>query len=314
MSDYSNGDYKTYDDVIKCINELANFLKDNQINPKLHSHLENDFLKAHQFYENYKKNPFGEQDEEDRSSFVGLFELYKWIFSVKNCKEFSKLKNHLQLLIEASPRINSCIKMHNPVTGKQDDKTNKFFEAIIGMWAVKIGKNVELDDPIKSSSGNNPDVMFEFSGKRIGIACKTLRGKSERTVINNFLSAAKQIERAKCDIGYIAINAMNILPHSKIRDKIFNSYIEPIKILSDDIIRLYQEIRKKAEDEILYIFRGKKVQPTVLTFIHSIYKSEIIKTNSLKGTFVHDFKIPGIDISNDIKLLNLVNEFIHNRL
>ncbi len=312
-----NGDCKTYDDIIKCIDELVDYLKDNEIYPNLRSHFEDDYLKAHQFYENFKKSPYGKQDEEALSAFTGLYELYKWIWSVKDCGEFPKLRKHLKLLIDASPRINSCVPYISPVTEKPDDKTNKFFEAIIGMWAVKVGKNVELDDPVKSSSGNNPDVMFEHSGKLIAIACKTLRSKFERTVFDKFQSAAKQIERAKCDMGYIAINAMNILPHKKIRDKIFNDFMEPIDILSDDITRLYREIRKNTENEILDIFRCTKVRPVVLTFIHSITKLDGPFGSisiSLKSTFATDFEIPGYDVSSDIKLLELVNEFIHNRL
>ena len=316
-----NGDYETYDNIIKCINELVDFLKRTQISPNTGSHLEDDYLKAHQFYENFKKRLNAKENEEGRSAFMGLYELYKWIWSVKDCKEFPKLREHLKLLVEASPRINSCVPMISPVTQKQDDKTNKFFEAILGMWAVKVGENVELDDPFKSSSGDNPDVIFEHSGKRIAIACKTLRSNSERTVTDNLISASKQIKNAvkrdKCDMGYVAINAMNILPHEKIRDQIFNDFKVPIGILSDNITRLYQKVRKNAEVEIMNVFRGKRARPVVLTFIHSITKLDSpwgsIAT-SLKGTFATDFEVPESDISADIKLLKLVNEFIHNRL
>ncbi len=309
--------YEAHEEVIKHIDELVDFLEKNGVEAEYRSYLEDDYLRAHRFYENHKNHPEITQDDSDRAAYLGLFELYKWIWSVKDIDEFSKLDKHLRLLIEASPRINSNIPIISPVTDKQDEKSNKFVEAIIGMFAVKIGTNVDLDDPFVSSGGRNPDVLFDFCGKRIGIACKTLRGNSERTIVDNLKTASNQIKRADCDLGYALINAMNILPHEKIKDRIFDNQFEPVGILSKEITDLYIEARTRAENEMFSLFQNRKIRPAVLTFIHSAAKFHTpygVASTSLKSTFATNLEIPGIDVTEDLQFLAKVNEFIHNRL
>jgi hypothetical protein len=308
--------YETYENAIKGIDSLVDFLKDIGIEAEYSSYLEEDYLMAHQFVEEYKKNPFAKKDESGRVSLVGLFELYKWVWAVKDCVEFPKLKKHLCLLMQASPKINDSVPIINPVSQKQDDKTNKFVEAIIGMFAVKVGTNVDLDDPFKSSGGNNPDVLFDYCGNRIAIACKTLRGKSEGTIIDNLRSASKQLVRSQSEVGYVLFNAMNILPHDKIKDRIYENPQEPLQVLAQEVIQRYHDARVKNHDEMLDIFKSRKVRPAVLTFVHSVARLNTpfgVSSTSLKCTFVHDFEIPGIDVSEDIELLNKMNDFIHNR-
>lgn len=312
--------FETYEKIIEMCNELIDFLKVQNIEPGIRSHLESDYFEANEFVNSYNKGKqyFQQATQGNgREALGGLFELYKWIWSVKDSKEFSKLHEHLKLLIQCAPRINAEVPMMSQMTGKQDDKSNKFIEAIVGMYAVKVGKNVALDDPIKSSNGSNPDVMFDYFGSRVAIACKTLRGKSKESVLNNIKSAAQQIERAKCDFGYVAINAMNILPHDKIRDSIYDSLNEPMQILSEDIQSVYMDLRQEASDEVVKIFQGKKIRPAIITFIHSTTRMNTefgITSTSFKSTFVTDICIPEIDITPDIVFLAGLNEFIHNRL
>ncbi|MCP5005725.1 MAG: hypothetical protein GY941_17585 [Planctomycetes bacterium] len=308
---------ETYNHIISYIDELVQFLKSHGVEAEFNSHLENDYLLAHEFYEKYKKNPAARLDEKGRAALGGLYELYKWIWSVKDCEEFYKLKEHLKLLIEASPKINAISPMISPVTKKQDDKTNKFVEAIVGMFAAKVGYNLDLDDPVKSSNGTNPDVLFDYDGNRVAFACKTLRGDSPETILFNLKSAVKQINRADCNAGYIVINAMNILAHDKIRNTIYSEHLEPLSILWDDVNSKYIHLRANDEQEIFNLFGGNKVRPIILTFVHSV--TRILSplgnlSTSLKATYATNFEIPGADIQRDLDLLTGVNEFIHNRL
>jgi len=206
--------------------------------------------------------------------------------------------------------------MINPVTQKQDDKTNKFIEAIIGMYAIKVGNNIDLDDPEKSSGGSNPDVLLDYNNTRIAVACKTLRGESAETILGNLKTAAKQIERANCDIGYIVINAMNILKHENINKQIYEDHITPINILWKDMDSKYKTLRANAYSDIFELFSGKKARPIILTFVHSVTRISSPIGNlstSLKTIFATDFKIPDIDTSGDLEFLSGMNEFIHNR-
>ena len=308
---------ETYENIIGYIDDLVEFLKKNNIEAEYKSHLENDYLLANQFYEDYKLNPFASPNSNGRAALGGLFELYKWIWSVKDCKEFYKLQDHLKLLVQASPRINSLTPMISPVTNKQDDKTNKFVEAIVGMFAVKVGSNVDLDDPIKSSKGKNPDVIFDYKERRIAIACKTLRGDSPNAILDNLRSAARQIEQAdRCDLGYIALNVMNILKHDKIQDGLYSEHLTPLAVVWEDINSIYKALRVNAEQEIFEVFSGTKTKPIIITFVHSIAKIKSPVGNistSLKSTYVTDFEIPNVNVSSDIEFLSAINDFIHNR-
>ena len=130
------------------------------------SHLENDYLIANEFIENYKAEKHENQTSKGRAALIGLHELYRWIWSVRDAPDFRRLLPHMRMLAESATRINAATPMLNPVTGKQDDKTNKLIETIVGMYAIKIGNDVELDNPVESSNGTNPDVIFSYKGFR----------------------------------------------------------------------------------------------------------------------------------------------------
>ena len=324
--------FESYEKGIKYIDELIDFLGSRDIYAESRSHVEDDYLLSYEYFENYTKNPSTLQDDRGRSAFIGLYELYNWIWSVKDCVEFEKLSEHLKLLVQCSPNINSYTSMYlDPkVTVKtekrvQDDKSNKFVEAILGMFAVKIGTNVDLDDPMKSSGGENPDIIFDFRGNRISFACKTPRGESIETLIANFKSAAEQIERADCDYGFIVINAMNITNHKQI-NTVFDDPNVPLDIIVRDVDSKYYQIAKTSEieeddvdkiDEVKNIFTGKKTRLAVVTLIHSATRIRSVHGNlltSLKTTNVSNFDTENDLPENDLILLNLLNEFIHGRL
>lgn len=314
-------EFEHYDIINKSIEDLICFLKSMNIEAEIKSHLESDYLIACEFYSAYQANPSNLQDQsEGRSAFMGLYELYKWIWAVKNLQGFEKLMPHLRLLIQASPCINSLVPMMNPVTNKQDDQTNKFIEAIVGFFAIAYGSNVDLDDPVRSSNGKNPDVIFTFKEQRISIACKTLRSKHPTTIFDNIQSGAKQISEADCDFGYILLNVMNIIEeeHNEIKNNIFSKLEEPAKILTDAIENIYDNVLHERKDELNELFETHtKVKPLIITVLHSTTKLKLpigITSTSLKTTRVLDFRKLDKSDDSDLDIPKLFNEFIHNRI
>lgn len=314
-------EFEHYDTINRSIEDLIRFLNSISIEAEIKSHLENDYLIACDFYSAYQANPSNLQDHsEGRSSFMGLYELYKWIWAVKDLQGFEKLMPHLRLLIQASPCINSFVPMMNPVTNKQDDQTNKFIEAIVGFFAVAYGSDVDLDDPVRSSNGKNPDVIFTFKEQRISIACKTLRSKHPTTIFDNIQSGARQISEANCDFGYILLNVMNIIEeeHNEIKNKIFSKSEEPTKILTEAIENIYVDVLNERKDELNELFETyTKVKPLIITVLHSTTKLKLpigITSTSLKTTNILDFRKPDKRDNIDLDILKLFNEFIHNRI
>ncbi|MGL5484925.1 MAG: hypothetical protein ACRDC6_01345 [Shewanella sp.] len=305
-----------YEQIISDIQKLLEFLNALGIDASLKSHLENDYLEATTYVENYKAGNHNRLTDQGRSALGGLHELFKWIWSIKDNESFHILEPHLQMMAESAIRINSKTPMINPVTGKQDDSTNKLIETIVAMFAIKVGSEVDLDDPVNSSGGTNPDIILNYSGDRIAIACKTLRGTSASTLLDNFRSAAKQIERAECDYGYIAINAMNILPHEKIESSVYSDLSAPFKLITQDIVELLESLKVDASAELAEIFSNPKVRPVILTFIHSntrLMSPVGLVSTMIKSTFATTLMSDG-QTDRDMKFLSLVNEFIHNRL
>lgn len=300
--------------MYKDIEELLTFLNSCNIDASLKSHLENDYLSATRYVEDYYNKKSHALSNEGKLALGGLHELYKWIWSVKNCPEFKILIPHLEMLSQSATRINSEVPMINPVTGKQDDKSNKLIETLLAMFAVRYGKNIDVDDPIISSNGKNPDIIFTYNDNRIAFACKTLRGKSTKTLLDNINSASKQISRAQCDYGYVAINMMNIVPHTKISNQIFACKEEPHKLLNEFIQELYSSLLKESSEEITQILKAKQIRPIILNFMHSntnIASSIGSISTMLKITCASPLSSTA-KFDKDIFLFNEINSFIHN--
>lgn len=306
----------SYEQIIDDIQTLLEILNSLGVDASLKSHLESDYLEATTYVENYDAGNYDLLTDQGRSALGGLHELYKWILSIKDNDSFDVLIPHLQMMAESAVRINSKTPMINAVTGRQDDSTNKLIETIVAMFAIKIGSEVDLDDPVKSSGGENPDIIFNYSEDKIAIACKTLRGSSSNTLLDNFRSASKQIERADCDYGYIAINAMNILPHKKIESNVYSDITVPLNLITEDIASLLENLKVEAKQELDEIFKSSKVRPVILTFIHSNTRlsSPIGNVSTMiKRTFVTELMSDN-ETGRDMSFLSQVNEFIHNRM
>lgn len=308
------GNIATYAQIKEKIENLYKFLNTLDIEVAVKSHFESDYLNAINGIEKYQFSK-GLVNSDERDAIGGLHELYKWIWSVKEAPEFDKLIPHLKMLSESATRINSSTNMINPVTLKQDDKTNKLIETIVAFYAVKSGTDVEIDDPITSSGGTNPDIIFSLNGKRVAFACKTLRSSSSQTILDNIRSAAKQINRAECDVGYILINTMNILPHEDISKNVYFDYKNPIEYLTNYINNIYKKMNKESAEELIEIFKSNKIRPIILSFLHSTTRinsdNQIIST-MLKSTCVTEL-IDAKCTQEDLYIFNGINDFIHNR-
>ncbi|MCB1583795.1 MAG: hypothetical protein KDI92_12070 [Xanthomonadales bacterium] len=303
-----------YSQMMEDINWLVDFLEGYNVNPKNLSYFEADYFAAGNFVNNYQAGKDISQDNNGRYALGGLHEMYKWIKNVCECDEFEVLLPHMEMLSRSAVRINAHTKLINPVTNNQDHDTNKLIETIVAMFAIKKCKNIDLDDPNSSSGGANPDVIFDYCEKRVSIACKTLRGDNSKTIMDNFMSGVKQINRAECDFGYVAINAMNIIPHDDIAEEIFENHMIPLKILDSKVKTLFNQFRSENKEEFEEIFISTKVRPLILTFAHSStkIKSDLgTLSTMLKVTSAFELFIGGAQ-HIDLQLANDINDFIHN--
>ena len=87
--------FSEYNQMIQNIDELIGFLKSLDIEAALSSYLERDYLLANQYVENYNNNLNNDSNTDGRVALIGLYELYKWIWSIKESKDFNILIPHL---------------------------------------------------------------------------------------------------------------------------------------------------------------------------------------------------------------------------
>lgn len=307
------------------IADLMNILQSLGIDPKVYAHLEHDYLIANKYIEDQANGRQADLNGEGRAALCGLYDLVQWIWSVQHSPDFKKLIPHLEMLSESATRINSFTPMINPAAARsedpkiarqQDDKTNKLIETIIGMFAIKVGTDVDLDDPVNSSKGLNPDIIFTYEGVRVAIACKTLRGKSKESIIDNLKSACTQLKRAECDRGYIALNAMNVLPHELIGETCFANPFDALQVLTQNMVDQYNSLVEVAGEELKDIFDDLKISPVIVTFVHSttrVHSPAGMMPTILKSTFATELQQENVK-AEDYELLNKINLFIHNRL
>jgi len=124
-----------------------------------------------------------------RDSFrdlVGVNELASLVLAVEGHPDFAQLVPHFMLLNEGAA-------LQNAPSSQLDDATRKIFELFAASLAMQCGTNVVLEDPKKSASGRNPDVLADLCGERWGIACKVLHSVHPEAFIENLVKGIDQI-------------------------------------------------------------------------------------------------------------------------
>jgi hypothetical protein len=106
---------------------------------------------------------------------------------------------------------------------REHGDADKVVELYWGCLCLLAGLDVELDDPVESSQGRNPDVIAVASDKTVwSFALKTLsRSENAANVPKNLLAniqkGMKQIAASRASKGFVVVNAKNIVDHDSLR-------------------------------------------------------------------------------------------------
>jgi hypothetical protein len=139
-------------------------------------------------------------------ALVGVNELASLVLAVENHSDFAQLVPHLQLLNEGAA-------LQNAPSSQLDDATRKIFELFAASLAMQCGTNVRLEDPEKSASGRNPDILADLCGQRWGIACKVIHSLHPEAFIENLVKGIDQIEKSPASVGVVLMNFKNVLDY-----------------------------------------------------------------------------------------------------
>jgi len=138
---------------------------------------------------------------------AGLTDFVSKILSVKSHPEFEELIPHLELLMEPDAGI-----VQNMKSAPTDQTAHKVFELYVAVTAMRVGDNIELEDPDRSS-GNNPDVMFDYENQKWGVACKMMNTENYQTYRNRLEEGVEQIEKSPSERGFVCMSLKNVTSH-----------------------------------------------------------------------------------------------------
>jgi hypothetical protein len=211
---------------------------------------------------------------------VGLYDFLVKLVAAGTHPDFPQLLPHLRLLNEGNP-------LQSVNTSVLDQENNKLFELYVAALCLGIPvTDLTVDDP-HSPSGDNPDVLATYDGKRWGLACKALHSSAPKTIMDAIRKAVDQIERSGAQSGFPVLTAKNIIPHDEIwpvrkeseltgapgDGLIFISFptiARPVGMLQEQATHIRDAlVREFGPEELLRAFTGKKAQPACLIYLPS---------------------------------------------
>lgn len=209
---------------------------------------------------------------EDLQLAVGTLQIIKHVVAGVGHADFIKLVPHLRLLSDGSVA-------QNVRADREDEVSNKILELLVGCGLLGRVSQLELDDPVKSSGGTNPDVLCTFEGSRWGFACKAIHGDASMSLFDNLKKGVDQIEVSAAETGIVVFNFKNRIPHSEFFPHTGGS--DPILYAHRDhyaaVDNLVTWVRRRFDamvaevtpDELWKFLRTKKALPGALAIVET---------------------------------------------
>jgi hypothetical protein len=116
-----------------------------------------DVMRVHMLY----INPQSRDPHEDvRLAFrplLGLWTLIDKTLRLKGKKGFEAFRAHYQML-------KNGVAWQNDKYAVGDQAADKIFELVFGLSVLAVGDDLEVDDPVHSAGGTNPDILATING------------------------------------------------------------------------------------------------------------------------------------------------------
>jgi hypothetical protein len=320
-----NPEHYFFEENQKLLFQFEELLRQKGKNIEYNSPIETIALTIIEMYSTFKKeltvDPQKDYREEWRKA-IGLNDIIRKIILAKDCPDFYKLWPHITLLLGESSIV------QNIWSPKDDEISNKIFELYMALSSIRIGSNLEIDHPRKSSMGNNPDITLNIGAHKWGFACKTLHSEKIRTLIDRIDEGLSQIERSNADKGIVILNLKNMIDHDKtwpITREPDTDEIGYVTFRSEECIKfifcqMAQEVfnivckELQGEKGFNILFKGRKASSFVLAFFSTV----VCLMKDDKPTFtllrlLKPFDFPKIG-PEDLKVAELLNNGMHDRI
>jgi len=210
---------------------------------------------------------------------LSFSDMLRKILNVKNHPAFDQLWPHILLLLGDNEIA------QNVWSPKEDGGANKVFELYAGLLVLPLCSSIDMDDPVSSSGGKNPDIIAEIDGCSWALACKVMHTASEKSFLDRIRDGINQInrcvERGKAQRGIVVISLKNVLDHDKLwpitrepgtGDIIYATYLDeltPRRLLESECNRYQRELLELCGGPQGFrdIFAGSHAEPFILVHL-----------------------------------------------
>lgn len=275
---------QTYRQVVELIPRLGRALGKLGISIKSDTPLDNLLTSMTEMSDRWDRDgdkPMMEDRRADISKCAAMADLMTKIIAVEAHAEFKKLAPHLELMTGKDSFIQHYF------TPKEDDAGNKTYELYMAAVAMLAGCPVDLDHPVHSAGGKNPDIITTFKKVRWGLACKVLHALEPKGYRDHLSKGVKQIEAAQnsegpVQRGVVLFNLKNLVPYNNVwpieKDdktgaldyRYFGSHKEPWDIATAWTERSFNQPvidEFGCQKDVDELFKGQKAVPVTLNFV-----------------------------------------------
>lgn len=114
---------------------------------------------------------------------------------------------------------------------------NRGWELVLASLATTFASDVRAGEP---------DVLCDFEGQTIGMACKVLYSRSGEQALDMIQSGARQLEASSADVGYVVVNMVEQFPHENLFVQIANGRFASV----DEVRKLLEHWMKTFMDQL----------------------------------------------------------------
>lgn len=263
MADHGREQY-SYGDGFDVIGAFESLLVKNGVVLAKGSNIDLTLCNVLEFMVNYEDKIRLESDPAKKASleiaFGGLCDIAMKSLVASNTASWPRLLPHLKKF--AYSKFN--VYDNNNGHGLEFQNGDKMFEYYMGCICTQFASDVKIDHPDRST-GDNPDVIFEYNGAKVGLACKTMHSSTPRTIRDNIDKAVDQIRESECDWGIPVISTRNLLTS----ESYWRKYADSLDYMpiAADLVNIIRGWCDKAASEmgsaedIEETFRGTKSIP-----------------------------------------------------
>jgi hypothetical protein len=166
---------------------------------------------------------------------------------------FTGLWPHINLLLK------NCNIAQNTSHPREDSDGDKVFELYTALLLLPLCSALEVDDPVHSAGGTNPDFIATIDGVRWAFACKVMHTDSPKTFLQTVRKAVEQIGEADAQKGVVIVSLKSVTQHDRLwpavldpdtKDYIYFPWADEAQPVNQ-LLALCQQYEQSKVDEVL---------------------------------------------------------------